>query len=101
MNASGRGEKPRHDRTMLPKGREAGPTDPAGARHMVRARPLVTGQYAQAGDGAGRHAANAGRRRAAMVHVEGGRQPGVAYVAIVLFALLVAAMLIPGYTMGF
>jgi general stress protein CsbA len=36
-----------------------------------------------------------------MVHVEGGRQPGVAYVAIVLFALLVAAMLIPGYTMGF
>ena len=36
-----------------------------------------------------------------MVHVEGRRQPGVAYVAIVLFALLVAAMLIPGYTMGF
>lgn len=36
-----------------------------------------------------------------MVHQEGERQPGVAYVAIVVFALLVAAMLVPGYTFGF
>ncbi len=36
-----------------------------------------------------------------MVHEEGERQPGMAYVAIVVFALLVAAMLIPGYTLGF
>lgn len=36
-----------------------------------------------------------------MVQEEGERQPGVAYVAIVVFALLMAAMLIPGYTLGF
>jgi hypothetical protein len=36
-----------------------------------------------------------------MVHEEGERQPGMAYVAIAVFALLVAAMLIPGYTLGF
>ena len=41
------------------------------------------------------------RRVAAMVLREGERQPGVAYVAIVLFALLAAALLIPGYTLGF
>lgn len=32
---------------------------------------------------------------------EGERQPGMAYVAIVLFALMAAALLIPGYTLGF
>ena len=32
---------------------------------------------------------------------QGERQPGVAYVAIVLFALVTAALLIPGYTLGF
>ena len=31
----------------------------------------------------------------------GERQPAVAYVAIVLFALVTAALLIPGYTLGF
>ncbi len=36
-----------------------------------------------------------------MLEGEGERQPGVAYVAIVLFALVVAALLIPGYTLGF
>lgn len=37
----------------------------------------------------------------AMMHREGDRQPGVAYVAIVLFAVLVATMLVPGYTLSF
>ena len=32
---------------------------------------------------------------------EGERQPGLAYVVIVLFALVTAALLIPGYTLGF
>lgn len=36
-----------------------------------------------------------------MVQHEGERQPGVAYVAIVVFALIAAAMLVPGYTLGF
>ncbi len=36
-----------------------------------------------------------------MVQHQGERQPGLAYVAIVLFALVVAAMLVPGYTLGF
>ncbi len=36
-----------------------------------------------------------------MVHSDGERQPGVAYAAILIFALLMAAMLIPGYTLGF
>jgi hypothetical protein len=36
-----------------------------------------------------------------MLERDGERQPGVAYVAIVLFALISAALLIPGYTLGF
>ncbi len=32
---------------------------------------------------------------------ESERQPGLAYLAIVLFALLAAALLVPGYTLGF
>ncbi len=36
-----------------------------------------------------------------MLEGEGERQPGVAVVAIVLFALICAALLIPGYTLGF
>lgn len=36
-----------------------------------------------------------------MTRQEGDRQPGVAFVAIALFAVLVAAMLVPGYTLGF
>ncbi len=36
-----------------------------------------------------------------MVPHEGERQPVLAYVAIALFALLAAAMLGPGYTLGF
>ncbi len=36
-----------------------------------------------------------------MLEGEGERQPGVASVAIMLFALVVAALLIPGYTLGF
>ncbi len=36
-----------------------------------------------------------------MLEGEGERQPGVAYVVIVLFALISAALLIPGYTLGF
>ncbi len=35
-----------------------------------------------------------------MVLHEGERQPGLAYVAIVLFALIVAALLVPGTTLG-
>ncbi len=31
---------------------------------------------------------------------EGERQPTVAYMAIVLFALLMAVLLVPGYTLG-
>lgn len=36
-----------------------------------------------------------------MLHHEGERQPGLAYVAIALFALLAATLLVPGYTLGF
>ncbi len=36
-----------------------------------------------------------------MLEGEGERQPGVAYAVIVLFALISAALLIPGYTLGF
>ena len=36
-----------------------------------------------------------------MLEREGERQPGVAYVVIMLFALISAALLIPGYTLGF
>ncbi len=32
---------------------------------------------------------------------EGERRPVPAYVAIVLFALVTAALMIPGYTLGF
>ncbi len=35
-----------------------------------------------------------------MVSHQGERQPGLAYVAIVLFAVLVAVLFIPGYTLG-
>jgi len=34
-----------------------------------------------------------------VLHHEGERQPGFAYVAIAWFALLAAALLVPGYTL--
>ena len=36
-----------------------------------------------------------------MLERDGERQPGLTYVVIVLFALISAALLIPGYTLGF
>ena len=77
-------------------------TPAAEAGQKVQHGPRPPGQIVvRAANGGGTRRRRHTEGRTAMANREDVRQPGVTYVAIVLFALLVAAMLIPGYTFAF